>query len=497
MNTPESRAAKMIREIFESGRPLTYIRTAEEQRVGKVLREVGRRLCASTPVPVWTWSLTEGLRRDGAARRARHAGSARRARFHRRASGRRHLPPQGFPRAAARIGRDPPPPARRLRELPRPAEVRRHHFAGPLHSGGSRAQRHVSGTAAARPGRAGGVPARRGAATPQPTPAKTLSTSWRAPCRGSTLDEARYALRRALAASPVLGPESLPALLEEKRLLVNRSGVIEFISDGTDLGEVGGLEGLKKWLLERRKLFQMRDSLSAEIVPKGLLMMGIPGCGKSLAVKAIASYFQLPLYRVDMIEIFSGRHGKPEGAFVASLQDDGGHGARGAVVRRDRDGHHVDRIGRGAGPHLRVLPHLDAGEDARAVRRRHRQPHRPAARRNDPQGPLRRSVLRGPAASRTNASRSSRFTWTAAAWMPSRFNLEQLTQFTDRLDRRRDRAVRGIGDDQGAAGGPRGAEQDLINVAVKIVPLSRTMKEQINHIRAWAFERAVRASVRK
>ena len=60
----------------------------------------------------------------------------------------------------------------------------------------------------------------------------------------------------------------------------------------------------------------MRDSLSAEIVPKGLLMMGIPGCGKSLSVKAIASHFQLPLYRVDMIEIFSGRHGKPEGAFV-------------------------------------------------------------------------------------------------------------------------------------------------------------------------------------
>jgi len=40
--------------------------------------------------------------------------------------------------------------------------------------------------------------------------------------------------------------------------------------------------------------------------------MGIPGCGKSLCVKAISSHFQLPLYRVDMIEIFSGRHGKPE-----------------------------------------------------------------------------------------------------------------------------------------------------------------------------------------
>jgi SpoVK/Ycf46/Vps4 family AAA+-type ATPase len=48
--------------------------------------------------------------------------------------------------------------------------------------------------------------------------------------------------------------------------------------------------------------------------------MGIPGCGKSLCVKAISSQFQLPLYRVDMIEIFSGRHGKPEGAFVAACR---------------------------------------------------------------------------------------------------------------------------------------------------------------------------------
>ena len=83
-----------------------------------------------------------------------------------------------------------------------------------------------------------------------------------------TLDEARYALRRALAAAGAWAPESLPALLEEKRLLINRSGVIEFIADGTDIGDVGGLEGLKKWLLERRKLFQLRDSLTAKSCPR-------------------------------------------------------------------------------------------------------------------------------------------------------------------------------------------------------------------------------------
>src|SRR5258708_6574426 len=59
----ESRAATMLRKVFESGRPLTYVHSAEEQRVATVLREAGQRL-ASTAVPVWTWSLTEGMRRD-------------------------------------------------------------------------------------------------------------------------------------------------------------------------------------------------------------------------------------------------------------------------------------------------------------------------------------------------------------------------------------------------------------------------------------------------
>ena len=90
----------------------------------------------------------------------------------------------------------------------------------------------------------------------RPTPARQVLQQLARSLQGLTLDEARYALRRALAASPQLGPESIPALLEEKRLLVNRSGTVEFIAEGGNMGEIGGLEGLKKWLIERRKLFR-------------------------------------------------------------------------------------------------------------------------------------------------------------------------------------------------------------------------------------------------
>jgi SpoVK/Ycf46/Vps4 family AAA+-type ATPase len=310
---------------------------------------------------------------------------------------------------------------------------------------------------------------------------------------GLTSDEARYALRRALAKSRKLGPESIPALLEEKRLLVNRTGVIEFISEPASLGDVGGLEGLKRWLIERRKLFEMRDSLSAEIVPKGLLMMGIPGCGKSLCVKAIAANFQLPLYRVDMVEIFSGRHGKPEGAFVAACKmmedmapavlwfdeiemgltsaDSGGEQGRifaffltwmqektrglfVAATANRIDLLPAEMIRKGRFDEVFFVD-LPIEEERCEVFRIHLS-------------------RRGVDVSGVNLEQLTGLTngWTGA-------EIEQCVVSAMTQARLADRAV---------------TEQDLIKTAVKIVPLSRTMKEQITHIRSWAFERAVRAT---
>jgi SpoVK/Ycf46/Vps4 family AAA+-type ATPase len=285
----------------------------------------------------------------------------------------------------------------------------------------------------------------------------------------------------------------VPALLEEKRLLINRSGVIEYISDTGNFDNIGGLENLKKWLLERRKLFQMRDSVSSEIVPKGVLFMGIPGCGKSLSVKAISSYFDLPLYRVDMIEIFSGRHGKPEGAFVeacrmledmapavlwfdeiemgiTSTESGGEQGrifaffltwmqekTRGLFVaatanRIDLLPAEMIRKGRFDEVFFVDLP-LD--EERLEIFKIH----------------LNR---RGVDASTFNLEqlRSSTIGWTGA-------EIEQCVVSAVTKAKLAEREI---------------TEQDLIKIAATTVPLSRTMKEQINHIRNWAFERAVRAS---
>ncbi len=310
---------------------------------------------------------------------------------------------------------------------------------------------------------------------------------------GLTLDEARYALRRALSASGKLGPESLPAVLEEKRLLVNRSGVIEFVSEPMSLDAIGGLDGLKKWLRERQKLFQLRDSLSAEIVPKGVLLMGIPGCGKSLSVKAIASSFQLPLYRVDMIEIFSGRHGKPEGAFVQAcrMMED----MAPAVLWFDEIEMGITSTDSG-GEQGRIFAFFLTWMQEKA-----------------------RGLFVAATANRIDLLpaemiRKGRFDEVFFVDLPldeerveifkihlsrrgidpARFDLEPLTKFTVGWTGAEVEQCVVSAITQARLADREITSHDLIGIAAKTVPLSRTMKEQINHIRSWAFERAVRAS---
>jgi hypothetical protein len=312
--TQESRASRTIREIFQSGRPVAYIRSSEERRAAALLR-------LPEPEPeFWQWTLTEGLRRDGEPALAATIDPRTALDFilAYEAPAIFHLKDFHEPL------RESPEVRRRMRDVYEASAGRSRYIAitSPVHQIPEELERSLMYLDLRPPDlielkRFVREEARRlSSKDPGESDVELMARS----LLGLTTDEAGYALRRAVMATGGFGTAALPAVREEKRLLINRTGYIEYIADGATLGEVGGLEGLKKWLLERQKLFEMRDSLSAEIVPKGLLLMGIPGCGKSLSVKAIASSFQLPLYRVDMIEIFSGRHGKPEGAFVQACR---------------------------------------------------------------------------------------------------------------------------------------------------------------------------------
>ena len=479
----ESRASRLIREIFESGRPLTYIHTSEERRVAHLLNVAGNAL------PVWTWSITEGMRAGDAPAEpgTQNARGALDFIIAHQDPAIFHLKDLHEPlRESAEI-------RRRLRDCYESCLDRRKFviITSPVKFIPEEIERAVMVLELRPPDLVELLSFLR--QRDQASPTKRCCSSAHRRCRGLHLDESRHAVRRALTARKTLGPESVPYLLEEKRLLVNHGGVIDYISDGKTLDDVGGLEGLKSWLSERRKLFHLRESLDEEIMPKGVLIMGIPGCGKSLSVKAIASQFQLPLYRIDMIEIFSGRHGKAEGAFVEACRRM--EEMAPAVLWFDEIEMGITSTETG-GEQGRIFAFFLTWMQEKA-----------------------RGLFVAATANRIDLLpaemiRKGRFDEVFFVDLPlteeqidifrihltrrgvdaSGFALDQLTQFTtgwsgaeieqcviSALTRARleDRTV---------------TQQDLVTAAVKIVPLSRTMKEQINHIRGWAFERAVRAS---
>ncbi len=109
-------------------------------------------------------------------------------------------------------------------------------------------------------------------------------------------------------------------IFDEKEVIIKKTGYLEFVPPRELMTNIGGLGNLKDWLVKREKVFS-KEAIDAGIMPpKGLLIMGVSGCGKSLAVKAISSLWRIPLFRLDMNLIFSGLYGSPEATFHKALQ---------------------------------------------------------------------------------------------------------------------------------------------------------------------------------
>jgi len=100
--------------------------------------------------------------------------------------------------------------------------------------------------------------------------------------------------------------------MDEKRQLIRKSGLLEYYPVDQSLAAVGGLQNLKDWLHRRARAFTAEAHAFGLPEPRGLLLLGVQGCGKSLTAKAIASQWALPLLRLDMGRVFSGLVGSSE-----------------------------------------------------------------------------------------------------------------------------------------------------------------------------------------
>jgi ATP-dependent 26S proteasome regulatory subunit len=129
---------------------------------------------------------------------------------------------------------------------------------------------------------------------------------------GLTLSEAENAFARAVANDGRLDADDVALVLEEKRQVIRKSGLLEYHPASSQLADVGGLDGLKTWLARRQAAFGEAARRFGLPEPRGLLLLGVQGCGKSLTAKAIAGAWRLPLLRLDIGRIFSGLIGSSE-----------------------------------------------------------------------------------------------------------------------------------------------------------------------------------------
>lgn len=130
--------------------------------------------------------------------------------------------------------------------------------------------------------------------------------------RGLSLTEARRIARHLIFADGAIGAADLPELAKLKFELLNKSGHLHFEYDTARFSDVAGLDRLKKWLGHRREVFASGELPVGLDPPKGILLLGVQGCGKSLAAKAVAGAFNVPLVRLDFGTLYNKFHGETE-----------------------------------------------------------------------------------------------------------------------------------------------------------------------------------------
>jgi len=311
-----SKAMERIRRALLGGHPLIYVLTWEESRVERLAQHLAKTFYG-TACPYGVWSVVDGLVVDGAPLpetrdpvRALEAVMA--------APGKGFYLLKDFPTGAE--GR--PEIVRRMRDLYRAAKDRGKHvlFVSPRLAIPEEAKKEIYVVEYELPDDGeitrildAHLHRRLGLSIDEPA-MRRLALAM----RGLTADEIGHLVSKVFAARKSFDEAAFLEVLSEKEQMSRKEGVLEFVPPRFSLDDIGGYNTLKAWLLKRQALFS-RDALEAGIpIPKGILLMGISGCGKSLCVKTISTLWNLPLFRLDMNAVFGTDN--PEMTFLRALR---------------------------------------------------------------------------------------------------------------------------------------------------------------------------------
>ena len=132
---------------------------------------------------------------------------------------------------------------------------------------------------------------------------------------GMTIDQARQAIAFAFLEDKALTKEDIPHILKKKAKIINEGGLLEFVPVSENHFQLGGFKNLKAWL-KRAQVGFTKEARNFNLpFPKGILMVGVPGCGKSLAAKVVAKIWNLPLLKLDAGRLFDKYIGESEKNF--------------------------------------------------------------------------------------------------------------------------------------------------------------------------------------
>ncbi|MBU6229863.1 MAG: AAA family ATPase [Cyanobacteria bacterium REEB459] len=131
-------------------------------------------------------------------------------------------------------------------------------------------------------------------------------------CQGLSLQRIRRVLGRIVASYGGVDERALDLVLTEKRQTIRQTQILDYYPAQAQISDIGGLDNLKDWLLKRGAAFSDQARQYGLPYPRGLLLIGIQGTGKSLTAKAIAHHWHLPLLRLDVGRLFAGLVGESE-----------------------------------------------------------------------------------------------------------------------------------------------------------------------------------------
>jgi SpoVK/Ycf46/Vps4 family AAA+-type ATPase len=131
-------------------------------------------------------------------------------------------------------------------------------------------------------------------------------------CQGLSLERIRRVLSKIIATYKTIDDNSIAVLLSEKKQIISQTEILEYTSVDEKITNLGGLDNLKDWLKKRKTAFGVQAANYGLPTPRGLLLIGIQGTGKSLTAKAIANEWQLPLLKLDVGKLFGGIVGESE-----------------------------------------------------------------------------------------------------------------------------------------------------------------------------------------